>query len=127
MSSGIIFALVISSLSVLAPAAAADLTQAEKERFRDTAIVVGTVKASLRNPESVKWELIAANDDASVVCIQYRAQNGFGGMGREITVYANGITSQSVAAWNKHCAKRLNDMGLVGGYVDKTFARTMKY
>ena len=114
------------AVSMLATATAADLTQAEKERFRDTAIVVGSVKANLRNPESVKWESISANDDASVVCVQYRAQNGFGGMNREIVVYAKGKVSQSAAVWNRHCTKPLNDMDLVGGYVDKTYARMMK-
>ena len=78
--------------------------------FQRTVAVVRSIKASLREPSSVQWEGILRNDDATVVCVTYRARNGFGGMNLEQAAYANGRISTSAAAWNKHCAgKTLTD------------------
>ncbi len=80
-------------------------------RFRKTVLVAKTVKAALRNPDSVQWAGMLANDDASVICIEYRAQNGFGGMNLEHVAFAKGKLQTSAQAWNKHCAaKKMWDM-----------------
>jgi len=72
------------------------------------------VKASLRNPDSLSFEQILANDDGSVVCLTYRAQNGFGGMNIEHVVFKDGDPSQSHSSWHAHCAgKMLNDVTAV--------------
>jgi hypothetical protein len=72
------------------------------------------VKASLRNPDSLSFEQILANDDGSVICMTYRAQNGFGGMNIEHVVFKDGDPSQSHASWHAHCAgKMLNDVTAV--------------
>lgn len=72
------------------------------------------VKASLRNPDSLSFEQILANDDGSIICLTYRAQNGFGGMNIEHTVFKDGDPSQSHASWHAHCAgKVLNDVTAV--------------
>jgi hypothetical protein len=39
-----------------------------------------------RNPDSVKFEKILSNIDGTIICVQYVAQNGFGGMNRSIAV-----------------------------------------
>lgn len=79
--------------------------------FQRTVAVVKRLKQNLREPDSVVWEQIYANDDATTICITYRARNGFGGMNRESVVIANGKASQEPAAWNRHCAnKALRDM-----------------
>lgn len=81
--------------------------------FQRTVAVTRTIRSALREPDSVKWESIRANDDASLVCIEYRARNGFGGMNREIAVIQGASVSQRPADWNKHCTKALNDMAHV--------------
>ena len=69
------------------------------------------LKASLRNPDSLTFRSIGTNDDGGVVCITYRAQNGFGGMNLEHVVFRDGDPSQSAAAWNRTCAhKKLYDL-----------------
>jgi hypothetical protein len=84
---------------------------AKKERaFQKTVQFGKTIKSNLRDPSSVEWEVIHANDDASVICLQYRAKNKFGGIGREITVLAQGEASTNEKAWNKHCTGPLLDL-----------------
>jgi hypothetical protein len=83
---------------------------AAEARFQKTARMADGVKRMLRDPESVVWESIRSNDDASVICIEYRARNGFGGMAKEFAVYSKNNVSQEAKAWNKYCTKPLNDM-----------------
>lgn len=86
--------------------------KAQKEaRFTKTAIAASALKKSLRNPDSLQWDKILANDDASTICLEYRAQNGFGGMNQEFALFRNGKPSQKPEDWNRHCAnKELWDM-----------------
>lgn len=74
--------------------------------FQKTVAVVRSIKASLRDPSSVQWEAILRNEDATVVCVVYRARNGFGGMNVEQVAYANKKLSTSGAVWNKNCANK---------------------
>jgi len=74
--------------------------------FQKTVAVVRSIKASLRDPTSVQWEAILRNEDATVVCVVYRARNGFGGMNVEQVAYANKKLSTSGTVWNKHCANK---------------------
>lgn len=83
----------------------------DDRRFQSAALLARSIKDAARDPDSLVWESILANDDASVVCFRFRAKNGFGGMNREVATFANGKLSQTAGAWNKHCAgKSLNDM-----------------
>jgi hypothetical protein len=90
--------------------AAAD--QAKKElRFANALQIAKAIQTNMRDPESLVWESILTNEDASVACFSYRARNGFGGMNREFATFANGSLSQSASMWNKHCkGKSLYDM-----------------
>lgn len=54
--------------------------------------------------DSLSIEQILANDDGSVSCMTYRAQNGFGGMNIGQVVFKYGDPSQSHASWRAHCA-----------------------
>jgi rRNA maturation endonuclease Nob1 len=65
------------------------------------------LKASLRNPDSLAFQSILASDDGSVICIKYRAQNGFGGINLEHVVFKDGNPSQSRSSWQAHCAGKL--------------------
>ncbi len=75
-------------------------------RAKIAAIAAQTIQQAARNPASVIWEGILANDDASVVCIEMRAQNGFGGMNIESMAVINGEIKTSDTAWNKNCANK---------------------
>lgn len=99
----------IASAPTKTPSQLAD--EAKKERaFQRTAALAGALKRSLRDPDSLVWESIHANADASVACFAYRAKNGFGGMNREFVVYADGKASQKPADWNRKCQTGLTDM-----------------
>jgi hypothetical protein len=95
----------------MAIAGAASAVPLDDLRFQKTLAFAQKIQAAMREPKSLVWEDIVANDDASVICMRYRARNGFGGISREVAIYAAGRASQAVSAWNKHCAREpLNDM-----------------
>lgn len=86
-------------------------SKAQKEKaFLAVATIMRVLKANMREPESVVWESVTANDDASVICLQYRARNGFGGMARENVVFDKIGGSKEPSRWNRNCTKPLNDM-----------------
>lgn len=78
--------------------------------------VLATVEAmkallgAMRQPESVVWEDARAANDGALVCMSFRARNGFGGMNREYATVLKGKASLSAALWNKHCLQPLPDM-----------------
>jgi hypothetical protein len=73
-------------------------------RFVNTAATLRAVKNRLRDPKSVEWIDISASQDGKVVCLTYRARNGFGGLNVEHAAMAKDTISNSGAAWNKNCA-----------------------
>lgn len=93
---------------------------ADKSRSQRAIFAVTALRHGLRDPDSVNWESISVSDDASVVCVEYRAKNGFGGVNFEQTVYTKGKFSTAAKPWNRHCAgKQLNDLKPVVEYVLK--------
>lgn len=109
----------VAAALLVAPPTAAELESralvAKKDdRINKVAVFVRTVRESMRDPDSFKLSSVGANDDASVMCMEYRGKNGFGGYSVERVSYASGKVAQSNAQWNKHCAhKDLIDMGQV--------------
>lgn len=72
---------------------------------------MAAVRKTSRNPDTVVWENVVTNKDASVICITARLANGFGGMVREKVAAVNGSFSNKSNIWNKHCAnKRMFDV-----------------
>lgn len=95
-----------SAASTLTPAERAEEKAAEEvsnKRFSKTRAVALSIKRNLREPESVQWIAITANRDASVVCLNYRARNGFGGMSVSYTTVVDNVLSETADAWNKNC------------------------
>lgn len=95
------------------PKTAAELAQekAAEDRFQTTAALVALLKKSTRNPDSFQIDSVGANDDASIVCINFRGQNGFGGISVESVVFDNGKASKSEKDWKRLCtANSLYDM-----------------
>lgn len=84
--------------------------KADTERTVKAGIVLQSIKVAMRDPASVTWSTIRSNEDGSVVCVEYRARNGFGGMNLEYATYSGGKISTKPAAWNKHCTDDLYDM-----------------
>lgn len=66
--------------------------------------LIRIAKKSLHDPDSLKWSFIRANDDASVMCFEYRAKNGFGAMRLQHATYADKKFTEGANAWNKRCA-----------------------
>jgi len=86
----------------------------EKDRDYEAYLAAKALKASLRNPDSLSFDQILASDDGSIICITYRAQNGFGGMNIEHVVFKDGDPSRSHARWDRNCAyKMLNEVTAV--------------
>lgn len=57
-------------------AASEALAKAKEElAFRKTVLAARALKGSLRDPDSLVWESIRANHDATVICMEYRARN----------------------------------------------------
>jgi hypothetical protein len=75
-------------------------------RLLNTVSTLRTVKAALRDPKSVEWIDTMANEDGSVVCVTYRARNGFGGLNVERATMVAKTISQSSVAWEQNCAGR---------------------
>jgi hypothetical protein len=69
-----------------------------------------SIIAAARNPDSVKFDLIGVTDDASLVCIEYRAENGFGGMNREQVAFQAGASHRDARFWNANCRQPLNNL-----------------
>lgn len=81
-----------------------------EEAFQMTVAVARLLKKSMHDPSSLTWEAIGTNDDASLICFEYRAKNAFGAIVLGRAAYANGRISTGNSAWNKNCAgKSLND------------------
>lgn len=82
--------------------------QADAQRGSVAMLSAKALKDSLRNPESLAFVYIHTNDDGSVVCMKYRAQNGFGGMNVGYVVYRDGLPSDTPSVFNKNCAHKKN-------------------
>ena len=99
-----IMALVIAGLAC--PALGAKTDPEKEKRFRTVAGAMAWIKMNLRDPDSVKWEFGGINRAGTIVCVRYRAKNGFGGFAREVFVVTPTGPSQDGRTWNKHCLDR---------------------
>ncbi|WP_334189839.1 hypothetical protein [Noviherbaspirillum sp.] len=83
----------------------------ESHRTAMTAAIAAGVKKSLPDPNALVWQRISANDNASVVCLEYKVKDATGEYQQAHFSYVNGKTSEDVEVWQRHCAgKALNDM-----------------
>ncbi len=84
---------------------------ASEERFQKVVAYGTALKSSMREPKSVEWLSITANDDASVACFKYKGRNGFGGMSIEHIAIVKGQAKTDSRDWNKHCTgKEMYDL-----------------
>jgi hypothetical protein len=88
-----IFLLLVAGLSQANPSGlptAEHKAPDEAASKRNTNIVMyaRSLKAAARNPDSIVYDEVLANGDGTLVCFNYRAQNGFGGMNRETVAFS---------------------------------------
>jgi DNA-directed RNA polymerase subunit RPC12/RpoP len=95
-------------------AAQAAARAADQNRFRQSMHMLRQIRDSMRDPDSFVVERVTANDDASVICVQYHARNGFNGMNREQVVVDNGKGNKGADAWKKRCTSSMHDMNMAG-------------
>jgi len=75
---------------------------------------LANIKETLNDPSSLSVNWIGANEKGTVVCFDYRAKNGFGGLVKSYTVFVNGQPSTDAGVWNSNCSnKKLYDVTFV--------------
>lgn len=82
------------------------LTPEVIQKNRQFQVAAGTLlayKKHLNDPDSFVAETITANKDASIICLVYRAKNGFGGYVRHTIVFKSLLPMDSEKTWNKEC------------------------
>ena len=71
------------------------------------------VRSSLNDPDSLIIESITSNEKGTVICIDYRAKNAYGGYIKSYVTYMNGKPSTSAESWNANCRKEMYDYSYV--------------
>lgn len=91
---------------------AAQIEQDHNEtlRYSMARLVSNQLKESMRDPASFVIETLRTNNNATLICAEYRSRNGFGGMNREMIVVMKDKTSKKISDWNKNCTQSLTDM-----------------
>ena len=75
---------------------------------------LANIKEALNDPSSLSVSWIGANEKGTIVCFDYRAKNGFGGLVKNYTVFVNGQPSTDAGTWNSNCSnKKLYDITFV--------------
>lgn len=104
---------------IIPPTPAAPPDEATSARQMAAYRAARTLRSAARDPDSLVFESVLADEEGQLICITYRARNGFGGMNRERMTVRDGVGSTRPADWNMHCArKRLYDLTGVGGLTD---------
>jgi DNA-directed RNA polymerase subunit RPC12/RpoP len=91
--------------------AAAAPRQPDKQSLQAALAREGAVelRKAMRDPDSLKFEFIGVNDDASVACFKYQSKNGFGGMNTGLLALVQRKVMVSPQEYAKHCSGPLND------------------
>jgi hypothetical protein len=91
----------------------------ESKRTHRAIIATKAVKESLKNPDTVQWESVLLNENGSIICVSYRAQNGLGGYSREFVTFVKEKSSKANDVWDKQCAnKKLFDLTSVAKFTN---------
>jgi ribosomal protein L40E len=101
----------------LSAAEKAEKTQSEKRNL-NIANYARSLKAAARDPESLSFDEIVANDDGTLVCFKYRAKNGFGGTNREVVAFSLAGGSREPTVVKTVCRdKAMHDVTKTAKYV----------
>ena len=113
---GALFGIAFVGQIVAGGSSSGQATPAESQKDRDAdarrgaaaMLAAKALKQSLRNPDSLAFVYVHTDDAGNVVCMKYRAQNGFGGMNLGYVVYRDGFPSDTPSVFNKNCAHKKN-------------------
>lgn len=95
-------------------AAEAERENAQAARYAAANIAAKALRKTAREPDSVKFDTIRVSDDASLVCVEMRGRNGFGGIALERVTIVSGLADRSPKTWNGRCLIELNDLTYAG-------------
>lgn len=84
--------------------------EAADMRAKMAYVLIRKVKKSLREPESLDVINVFSNEKADLLCMKYRARNGFGGYSIGYYVIGEFGDSDSVKAWNAMCMSEMYDV-----------------
>jgi len=106
---GLVFAFCIIKVQTTPAPPPDPAVEAAQKSVQDSIL---QLRSSMRNPESFKLTSALVIDKTGVVCYEYRAQNGFGGMnaskavafGPLLTMDTYDTRSAFVRSWNRQCA-----------------------
>lgn len=117
---GVLLVGAVTMVATNPPAAQPEQTVDPAAHLRNEAAYnsVAAVKKSLREPDSATFEKVRVDENATTVCIVYRARNGFGGMGIGHIVFSDGVPSERPADWNRKCVhKSMYELKDISGLV----------
>lgn len=77
-----------------------------------------TVTLAMRDPSSLQWEKIRADNNGSLICMEYRAKNGFGALNKEKVFSVNGVYFDKDSDWQIFCGDTAKEMPLFMFYLD---------
>jgi hypothetical protein len=75
----------------------------EAQRMGRAALRMGLLRQYMREPESLKWETALSDETGDLICLRYRAKNGFGGMNVEVAIFKGDKGYDQESDWKKHC------------------------
>lgn len=105
---------------------AAQQSQREEELTRNSLAhtLYNSTRENLRNPDSMVIEKLYARATPPLVCLAYRAQNGFGGMVRDFIIYDEKTMSKDVKTWNKRCVESgMQDLTYMSKSMESSYER----
>lgn len=76
-------------------------------------VVIRKIKQNLREPESLDVINVFSSEKADLLCVKYRAKNGFGGYSIEYYVIGEFGDSDSIKAWNAYCTSEMYNVTAV--------------
>ena len=83
---------------------------AADHRTRMAYVMMRKIKTNLREPDSLDVIQVYSNDKADLLCMKYRARNGFGGYSVGYYVIGEFGDSDHVRAWNTFCTGEMYDV-----------------
>lgn len=84
--------------------------EASDMRTKMAYVLIRKVKNSLREPESLDVIEVFSNEKADLLCMKYRARNGFGGYSIGHYVIGSFGDSNSIKDWNNMCLEEMYDV-----------------
>ena len=72
-------------------------------RLQQTQFTTQLIKDSLKNPQSLEWNKILANENGSVICLEFQAKNGYGDNEIDFATFFHLIPSNNIENWKLHC------------------------